>query len=161
MLNCCIFMGRLVHTPELKATQQGVFVCRFSIAVERSRKDQDGERQTDFFDCVAWRQTAEFVSKHFSKGSMIAVQGEMQTRTYEGRDKVTRKAVELIVDQANFTGERRQDGPSDVPLPPAPAPKPPMAPQQQSMFPGQHGPQYAAGPASDFEEIEGDDDLPF
>jgi single-strand DNA-binding protein len=160
-------MGRLVHTPELKATPQGTMVCKFSIAVERRYKGQGEDRQTDFFDCVAWRQTAEFVSKHFPKGSMIAVQGEMQTRSYEGRDGVKRKAVELIVDQANFTGDRRQDGAQDVPLPPKPGPTSARAayqPQQQSMFKGQRGPAMAAStPASqaDFDEIGCDDDLPF
>jgi single-strand DNA-binding protein len=160
-------MGRLVHTPELKATPQGVMVCKFSIAVDRSYKALGEERQTDFFDCVAWREKAEFVSRHFAKGGMIAVQGEMQTRSYEGRDGTKRKAVELIVSQANFTGERRQDSPPDVPLPPRPAPpKPPAAPQQQSMFPGHRGPQMAAPPLApasqaDFEEIGCDDDLPF
>jgi len=166
MLNCCVFMGRLVHTPELKATPQGTKVCRFSIAVERSRKDQNGERQTDFIDCVAWEEKGVFVSNYFTKGQMIAVQGQLQIREYQGRDGSRKKAHELIVDQASFCGDRgsRPDASHDPTegefAAPPPPPKPAFQPQQQSMFHGKRAQEMSAH-AQGFEEISGDDDLPF
>ena len=83
MLNCAVIMGRLVADPELRTTGSGISVTSFTVAVDRSYQKAGTERQTDFIDVVAWRQTAEFVSRYFHKGSMIAVQGSIQTRNYE------------------------------------------------------------------------------
>ena len=120
MLNCAIIMGRLVADPELRTTQSGLSVTSFTVAVDRSYVKPGEERQTDFIDVVAWRQTAEFVTKFFRKGSMIAVQGSIQVRPYEDKNGNKRKAVEIVADSVNFTGEKKADG-QDAPTHSAPA----------------------------------------
>ena len=110
MINNVVLMGRLTAVPELKTTQSGISTVRFSIAVERRYNKQGEERQTDFVDCVAWRQTAEFVSKYFNKGSMIAVVGSIQTRNYEDKNGNKRKAVEVQVDNVSFCGSKGETG---------------------------------------------------
>ena len=110
MINNVVLMGRLTSVPELKTTQSGISTVRFSIAVERRYNKQGEERQTDFIDCVAWRQTAEFVSKYFNKGSMIAVEGSIQTRNYEDKNGNKRKAVEVQVDNVSFCGSKGETG---------------------------------------------------
>lgn len=107
MLNNVVLMGRITHEPELKQTTSGVKVLRFSLAVERNYAAKGEERQTDFINCVAWRQTAEFISKYFKKGSLIAVEGSIQTRKYEDKDGSQRTAFEVVIDNASFTGEKR------------------------------------------------------
>ena len=107
MLNTAIIQGRLVADPELKHTQNGVAVVNFTVAVSRSYAKPGEERQTDFIDVVAWRQTAEFVSNYFGKGQMIAVRGEIQTRTYTDKEGNNRKAVEIIADQVHFCESKR------------------------------------------------------
>ena len=104
MLNVICLMGRLVHDPEVKTTASGVAVTTFAVAVERSRADADGKRQCDYIDVVAWRGTAEFVSRYFSKGSWIAVNGSLQTRTWEDKDGKKRKAFEVVADNVHFAG---------------------------------------------------------
>ena len=154
MLNTAIIMGRLTAEPELKSTGAGISVCTFTVAVDRRFKGQGEERQADFIEVVAWRQTAEFVAKFFHKGSMIAVQGSLQTRSYDDRNGVRRKAVEIVADQVSFTGSKSESGGGyrdDVPLPPAP-------PDRQTSQPA---PAYSTASPADFEEIAGDDDLPF
>jgi len=154
MINTAVIMGRLTAEPELKNTGAGVSVCTFTVAVDRRFKGQGEERQADFIEVVAWRQTAEFVSKFFHKGSMIAVQGSIQTRSYEDRNGVRRKAVEIVADQVSFTGSKNENAGGyrdDVPLPPAP-------PERQAMQPA---PAYSTAQPADFDEIAGDDDLPF
>jgi len=131
MLNTAIIMGRLTAAPELKATGTGVKVCAFTVAVERNSKGQDGKRQVDFIRCVAWRERAEFLTRYFSKGSMIAVQGNIQTRSYEDKNGNKREAAEIVAEQISFTGEKR-----DTAVPPP-------------------------EPDRDFDEIGGEDDLPF
>lgn len=111
MLNLSVFTGRLTKDPELKTTPGGVSVTSFSIAVDRPFQRSGEEKQTDFFDIVAWRGTAEFITKYFQKGSLICVQGSMQTRTYTDRNGVNRKAYELVVDKAHFVESKKQDGP--------------------------------------------------
>ena len=106
MINNVVLMGRLVATPELRNTQTGVAVTSFTIAVERSFARAGEQRQADFIDCVAWRNTAEFISKYFQKGSMIAVTGSIQTRSYDDKNGNKRKATEIIVDQASFCRNR-------------------------------------------------------
>lgn len=101
-------MGRITRELELRHTQNGVAVCQFCVAVTRSFKDANGEYQSDFIDCVAWRNSAEFITKYFSKGAMIALDGELQTRNYTDKDGNKRKATELLVSSAAFTGEKRE-----------------------------------------------------
>lgn len=108
MLNRIILMGRLVANPELKTTNNGVSVTSFRIAVDRSYVKQGEERQADFFDVVAWRTTAEFVCKNFSKGSLIAVDGQLQSRQYQAKDGSNRTAIEVVADNISFTGERKE-----------------------------------------------------
>lgn len=101
-------MGRITRDLELRHTQSGTAVCQFCVAVTRSFKDANGEYQSDFIDCVAWRNSAEFVTKYFSKGAMIALDGELQTRNYTDKDGNKRKATEVLVSGAAFTGEKRE-----------------------------------------------------
>lgn len=107
MINRVILMGRLVADPELKTTQSGVSVTSFRIAVDRSYVKQGAERQADFFDIVAWRGSAEFVCRNFSKGSLIAVDGQLQSRQYQTKDGQNRTAIEVVAESISFTGERR------------------------------------------------------
>lgn len=106
-INRVVLMGRLTKDPELKTTGSGVSVTSFSIAVDRNYVKAGEERKADFFDVVAWRSTAEFVVRYFNKGDMIAVEGQLQTRTYEANDGTTRKVVEVNADNVSFTGEKK------------------------------------------------------
>ena len=110
MVNCAILMGRLTKDPELRTTQNGTSVTSFTVAVDREYVRQGEERQTDFINVVAWRQTAEFVSRYFKKGSMIAVQGSIQTRNYEDKNGNKRTAVEVIADKVSFCGSKAESG---------------------------------------------------
>lgn len=107
MLNKVIIMGRLTADPELRQTASGVATCRFTVAVDR-RAGQNGEKQADFITVTAWRQTAEFVSKYFSKGRMICVEGNLKTSTYQNKTypDVTHYVTEVYADQVHFTGEK-------------------------------------------------------
>lgn len=135
-MNKIVLTGRMVHTPELKTTPSGVSVCSFTIAVDRQYK-QNGEKVADFLDCVAWRNTGEFVAKYFDKGQMIAVAGALETRTYQDRNGNNRKAYEIKVDEADFCGSK-QNGT------------------------GQAAPAYNMGKQDDFTVIdESSEDLPF
>ena len=104
-MNKDILMGRLTRDPELQTTPQGTSVCRFSIAVDR-RFSKDGQRQADFINCTAWRQTAEFICKWFQKGSMIGVVGSIQTRSWDGQDGKKQYATDVVIDEAYFTGSK-------------------------------------------------------
>lgn len=104
MINNVTLLGRLTAAPELKATASGTSVTTFCIAIDRRYQPKDGEKQTDFINCVAWRSTAEFIAKYFSKGDMIAVTGEIQTRNFEDKNGNKRTAVEVIIAQASFCG---------------------------------------------------------
>lgn len=112
MLNKTILIGRLTRDPELKETQSGTSVCNFSIAVNRRYKNAEGGYDADFINCVAWRQTGEFVSRYFSKGRMIAVVGSLQTRNYE-KDGQRHYVTEVQVDEAYFCGDK-MDKPVDT-----------------------------------------------
>ena len=158
MLNHIVVMGRLTRDPELRTTQSGVNVASFTVAVDRDFGGRDGaERQTDFFDCAAWRQTGEFVSKYFQKGRMIVVSGRMQSRKYQDREGNNRTAWEIQADnvhfgdskrdsdnagysQSSYTGQSSYSRGSDSPRQSAPVP--PVTP-------------------SPFEELEDDGELPF
>lgn len=112
MLNRVILMGRITQELELKQTPNGTSVLSFSVAVDRSYSKQGEERQTDFINCVAWRQQAEFISKYFGKGRMIALEGNLRTRTYDDKNGVKHYVTEVYVDNVSFTGEAKQGGQS-------------------------------------------------
>lgn len=112
MLNVVAIMGRLVADPELRTTQQGTNVCTFRIACERSYTPKGQQRQADFVDIVAWGKTAEFICKFFQKGSMIAVEGSLQTRNYQDKQGNKRTAVEVLANNISFAGAKAADEPA-------------------------------------------------
>lgn len=118
MLNVIVVMGRLVRDPELRRTNSGTAVTSFTLAVDRDFKGQDGERETDFIDVVAWKATAEMVAKFFTKGRMAAVKGRLQLRDWTDKNGVKRRTAEIIADTV-FFADRRPDaaarGGVDVP----------------------------------------------
>ncbi len=148
MLNCAVIMGRLTADPELRTTPNGVSVTSFSVAVDRSYQKAGEERQTDFINVVAWRQTAEFVSRYFHKGSMIAVQGSIQTRNYEDKTGARRTAVEIVADNVSFCGSKAETGTGNYA---APAAAPVAAP----------APSFSTAGANDFSSADMEDELPF
>lgn len=152
MLNIVAIMGRLVADPELRTTTQGNSVCSFRIACDRSYVQQGQERQADFIDIVAWRQQADFVSKYFQKGSMIAIEGSLQTRQYQDKNGNKRTAVEVVANNISFAGAKRQDAQSA-----------PSYEQQTISHVQQAKAQsgFAQGGADDFAVIDDNDDLPF
>ena len=110
MLNKIFIMGRLVRDPELRHTQSGAPVASFTLAVERDFKDQQsGERATDFIDCIAWRASAEFVSKYFSKGRMAVVEGRLQIREWKDKDGNNRRSTEVVADSVYFGDSKKSD----------------------------------------------------
>ncbi len=120
MLNQVIMIGRLTADPELRQTPQGVNVCTFTIAVERSFSKQGEERKTDFFDVVAWKGQADFVSRFFQKGKMIAVQGRMETQQYEDKKGIKRKAYTIVADSLHFCESKKDDAQSQGAAPEQP-----------------------------------------
>lgn len=106
MLNKIIVMGRLTHDPELRRTGSGTPVCSFSIACDRDFKSQSGEKETDFFDVVAWRTTGEFVSKYFTKGRMVVVEGRLQIREWQDKEGNKRRSAEINADNVYFGDSR-------------------------------------------------------
>ncbi len=113
MLNHIVIMGRLTRDPELRRTGSGLAVASFSVAVDRDfGKNENGEKETDFIDCVAWRQTGEFVSKYFSKGSMIVVSGRLQMRSWTDKDGNKRRTAEVVADNVYFGESKRSAGDS-------------------------------------------------
>ena len=150
MLNHITLMGRLTRDPELRRTGSGVAVASFTIAVDRDfGKNENGEKETDFIDCVAWRQTGEFVSKYFTKGRMAVVSGRLQIRPWTDKDGNKRRTAEVVADNVYF-GDSRREG-DNVGGYAAPA---------AGGFGGYSAP--ASAPASDFAMLEDDDaQLPF
>lgn len=150
-MNKVILAGRLTADPELRQTQSGVASCQFTVAVNRKFADKaTGERQADFITCVAWRQTAEFVSRYFSKGKMIALEGELRNNNYKDRTHpdVTHYCTEVLVDNVEFCGSKNDSSGTS-----------PSQPQQQTAPPQEPTMNY--GTLSDFEEILSDGDVPF
>ena len=148
MLNRIILMGRLTRDPELRRTGSGTAVTSFSLAVDRDFKSQSGEKETDFIDIVAWRNTAEFVSKYFTKGRMAVVEGRLQIRDWTDKDGGKRRSAEIVADNVYF-GDSKRDGGDSSGYSAAPAYKN-AAPSN-----------FNAG-GSDFAEIgEDDGELPF
>lgn len=152
MLNVVTIMGRLVADPELRTTPSGVSVCTVRIACDRNFVQQGQERQADFLDVVAWRGTAEFISKYFSKGSMVAVHGHLQSRNYKDKNGNSRTAVEIVADDLSFAG------PSKRPAGQQPVDDGGEAPPRDYREPA---PAYSQGSADDFAVIDDSDDLPF
>jgi single-strand DNA-binding protein len=147
MLNRAILMGRLAADPELRQTPSGVSVTAFRIAVNRNYNRD----LTDWIDIVAWRQTAEFVTRYFQKGSMIIVEGSIQTRNYEDKNGNKRTAVEVVADQVYFAESKnaQRSNSSSFPLP-------------NDMDEPAKGTSFSVGDMSDYEELDADDgDLPF
>lgn len=107
MLNKVILIGRFTRDPELRSTPQGTSTCSFSLAVDRNYQSAGGERQTDFINCVAWRQTAEFISKYFQKGNAICVEGSIQTRSWKDNDGNNRYATDVVVDRTYFVESKK------------------------------------------------------
>ena len=118
MLNKIVLMGRLTRDPELRRTQSGTAVASFTLAVDRDYKPQDGERETDFIDIVAWRGTGEFVSKYFTKGRMAVVEGRLQVRDWKDKDGAKRRSTEVIADSVYF-GDSKKVSDSDTPAEPS------------------------------------------
>lgn len=110
MLNHIVVMGRLTRDPDLRRTASGIAVANFSVAVERDFPSQDGTRETDFIDCVAWKHTAEFIGKYFSKGKQIAVKGRLQIRSWEDKDGNKRRTAEIVADTVYFAGSKTDSG---------------------------------------------------
>lgn len=159
MLNRVILMGRLVADPELRQTPNGVSVAAFRIAVDRNYQAKNAtEKQTDFISCVAWRQTGEFISRYFNKGRMIALEGSLQSRSYEDKQGQKRTVYEVIVDQAYFADSKPQ-GSSAGSSSGGAIPFPTEPPQFEEP---QRGKSLSVGDFGGFEELEADDgDLPF
>lgn len=157
MLNVVAIMGRLVADPELRTTTQGHSVCSFRIACDRSYAQQGQERQADFIDIVAWRQQADFVSKYFQKGSMIAVEGSLQTRNYQDKNGNNRTAVEVVANNISFAGAKPVDKPA------AASYDRQTKNHVQQAKAAQYAPQpaYTQGSMDDFSVINDNDDLPF
>ena len=148
MLNVVALVGRLTVDPELRHTPNSIPVTSFNIAVGRSFARSGEERQTDFIDVVAWRNTAEFVAKYFKKGQLIAVEGSIQTRSYQDKDGNRRKAVEVLANNVHFV-ESKKDSSN------------PTAQFEDSSKPEGQSVAYESGNDSDFQEIQSDEDLPF
>lgn len=151
MLNHIVLMGRLTRDPELRSTQSGTSVASFSLAVDRDFASREsGERQTDFIDIVAWRQTGEFVSKYFQKGSMAVVSGRLQIRDWQDKDGNKRRSAEVVADNVYFGESKRRDDGGGSDYRSAPAPR-------------STGGGFEAEPrGSTFSELDdGDGDLPF
>ena len=150
MLNHIVIMGRLTRDPELRRTGSGVAVTSFSLAVDRDfGSRENGERETDFIDCVAWRQTGEFVSKYFAKGRMAVVSGRLQIRNWTDKDGNKRRTAEVVADNVYF-GDSKREGEGGGFAAPA-----------GNSFGGYAAP-AASAPASDFAMLDDDDaQLPF
>ena len=160
MLNSIILMGRLTADPEMRTTASNISLARFTLAVDRNFTDkQSGTRQTDFIDIVAWRSTADFVSRYFRKGQLVAVQGSLQTRSYEDRDGNKRKGFEVVADTVYFAESKRSsdNGGGDY-APPSYNNYGATASVQPSR--SEEPASFSSGSDSDFVPIP-DDDLPF
>ena len=143
MLNRIVLMGRLTRDPELRRTQSGTAVTSFSLAVDRDFKSQSGEKETDFIDIVAWRATAEFVSKYFTKGRMAVVEGRLQLRDWTDKNGNKRRSAEVVADSVYFGDSKKTE---------AAAPSAPSAAAAPPVYDGH----------SEFAEVGADDgELPF
>ena len=144
MLNHVSIMGRLARDPELRTTTSGKSVVSFTIATDRNRKDANGQNQTDWIRMTAWEKTAEFICKYFQKGSMIAIDGRLQSKTYQDKNGNNRTDMEVVVEEVNFVGAKSASNAGSNAQPTA---------RQQPTAQPQTAPQ--------FEDISDDPDLPF
>ena len=159
MLNEVILQGRLTRDPELRYTKSQTAVCSFSLAVEHDRKDDDGTRGAEFFDCTAWRQTAEFVSKFMKKGSLVLVRGRLSIRSWTDNNGNKRTAPEINADNVYFCESKRRSDPDERAPMPTDADAPPEfentpprdIDELMQNFPG----------AVEYAEADGEDDFPF
>ena len=140
MINMVALMGRLTFEPEVRTTPSGVSVMRFQVACDRKYQRSGQDRQADFIDCVAWRQTAEFIGRYFHKGSMIAVEGTLQTSSYTDKNGNQRKQVEVLANNVSFCGSKSETS---------------------GAASSQDEPNNSDAENSHFDEIPDDDDLPF
>ena len=163
MLNRVILMGRITQDLDLRQTPSGTSVLTFNIAVDRSFVKQGEERQADFITCVAWRQQADFISRYFGKGRMIAIEGNLRSRTYDDKNGTKHYVTEVYVDNVSFTGEKRSDGSNTSSYSGnsyannynnAPA-QPVNQPQSGN------NDALSIGDLSDYEEVLSDDGIPF
>lgn len=153
MLNKIFIMGRLTRDPELRRTQSGTAVASFTLAVDRDFKDKEtGEKQTDFIDCVAWRNSAEFVSRYFSKGRMAVVEGRLQIRPWTDKDGNKRRSAEVVTDNIYFSDSKKpEDGGYNQ-----------RQGDDYASPPGGYGAQFGGYGGNQFTELEDDDgELPF
>ena len=162
MLNHITIMGRLTRDPELRRTGSGVAVASFTVAVDRDFGGRDGgEKETDFIDCVAWRQTGEFVSKYFTKGRMIVVSGRLQIRSWTDKDGNKRRTAEVVADNVYF-GDSKRDGDSGSSYGGNTYGGNAYGSAYSAPAPSYGGYSAPAAPASDFAMLEDDDaQLPF
>lgn len=156
-MNKVILIGRLTADPELRQTQSGISSCRFTVAVNRKFKNPNGEYDADFISCQAWRQTAEFISRYFSKGKMIALEGTLRTGSYKDKNHqdVTHYTTDVFVENVEFCGDKGSGQASQ------PAPSAAQNVVQQAQTQGVQTEQMDYGSLSDFEEILSDGDVPF
>lgn len=159
MLNVVVLTGRLVADPELKTTQSGNSVCTFRVAVDRSYAPQGEERKADFITVTAWRKTAEFVSKYFQKGSMISVQGRLETRQYQDKNGNNRTATEVLAAEVGFCGPKAADKPAVRDFDQQTESYTSEA--KASYSTPQAAQNFSQGSVDDFAEITDDGDLPF
>ena len=159
MLNVVAIMGRLAADPQLRQTTTGKNVASFRIACDRGRRDANGQSQADWLDVVAWDRTAEFVCKYFQKGSLIAIDGRLQSRSYQDKNGNNRTAFEIVANNINFAGPKNSNAGGGANYQNS-------APSYQNAAPArpaavEAAPSYSAGTADDFAVIDDSDDLPF
>lgn len=148
MLNHIVIMGRMTRDPELRHTGSGIAVASFTLAVDRDFTDKNsGEKETDFIDCTAWRNTAEFVSKYFTKGRMAVVSGKLQIRNWTDKEGNKRRSAEVVVENVYFGDSKKEETNGS---------------NYGGNYGGYNAPAYSAAPAQDYAQIEDDDgQLPF
>lgn len=152
-MNVVCLLGRLTADPELRQTPNGISVCSFSVAINRAYSGANGERQADFINCVAWRQTAEFISRYFRKGNMIGLNGSIQTRQYQDKDTgKNRTAFEVVINNAYFAESKSGSSTSQ------PSYSQPARPAAETGFSNT----FSTGDLDGFSTVDTDDgDLPF
>ncbi len=152
MLNVVAIMGRLAADPQLRQTTTGKNVASFRIACDRGRRDANGQSQADWLDVVAWDRTAEFVCKYFQKGSLIAIDGRLQSRSYQDKNGNNRKAFEIVADNVHFASSKSGGSTGTGSYAPR---------QEVPREAAQEAPSYSAGSNEDFAVIDDGEDLPF
>ncbi len=148
-MNKVVLVGNLARNPEMRTTQSGIACCNFTVAISRKYSNQQtGQREADFINCVAWRQTAEFVQKYFSKGNKIGLSGSLQARSYDARDGSKRYVTEVLVDDVEFVAPKSDGQQITAPAAPRPFAAQPQCAEQTRMD------------TSGFTQVD-DDELPF